>query len=165
MKKYTSDKRRKLLKGVFAGSGAIAAGAVPGKWTKPVVESVLLPAHAATTCTEEGYTVPIRIFQDFSTETPTVSFESEGDTIFTDLEVNDDSFSGDFTTNWDDGCTESGTVQGTFSDNSVSGSYTTHEVCPDGSCDNTGTFQAGPGTDFGRGTLYIGTAVGTVCCS
>ncbi len=36
--------RRKLLKGVAAGGGIAAT--LPRQWTKPVVESVLLPAHA-----------------------------------------------------------------------------------------------------------------------
>lgn len=39
-----SDKtRRKVLK---TGGFVISAGAVVDKWAKPVVESVLLPAHA-----------------------------------------------------------------------------------------------------------------------
>ena len=45
-----SDKsRRKLLKAIAAGSGAIVAGrSLPESWTRPVVDSVLLPAHALT---------------------------------------------------------------------------------------------------------------------
>ena len=42
--------RRKLLKGIVAGGGALTAGkALPENWAKPVVESVTLPAHAQTT--------------------------------------------------------------------------------------------------------------------
>ena len=45
--KESNESRRKLLKSIAAGSGAIVAGkSLPEKWTKPVVESVLLPAHA-----------------------------------------------------------------------------------------------------------------------
>jgi hypothetical protein len=41
--------RRKLLKSIAAGGGiTVAAKSLPGKWTKPVVQSVVLPAHAAT---------------------------------------------------------------------------------------------------------------------
>jgi len=41
--------RRKLLKSLAAGSGAVIAGkSLPESWTKPVVDSVLLPAHAQT---------------------------------------------------------------------------------------------------------------------
>ncbi|MCK5359783.1 MAG: hypothetical protein KAJ95_04110, partial [Gammaproteobacteria bacterium] len=38
-----------LLKSIAAGSGAIAAGkSLPESWSKPVVDSVILPAHAQT---------------------------------------------------------------------------------------------------------------------
>ncbi len=44
-----NDSRRKLLKSIAAGSGAVVAGkTLPDAWTKPVVDSVLLPAHAST---------------------------------------------------------------------------------------------------------------------
>ena len=43
--------RRKLLKSVAAGSGAVIAGkSLPETWTRPVVDAVLLPAHATSTC-------------------------------------------------------------------------------------------------------------------
>src|SRR5690606_27027324 len=42
--------RRRLLKGIVAGGGTIAAGAsLPERWTRPVVEAASLPAHAQTT--------------------------------------------------------------------------------------------------------------------
>ena len=41
--------RRKLLKSIAAGSGAIVAGkSLPESWSRPVVDSVILPAHAQT---------------------------------------------------------------------------------------------------------------------
>lgn len=41
--------RRKLLKSLVAGSGAIVAGkSLPDSWAKPIVDSVMLPAHAQT---------------------------------------------------------------------------------------------------------------------
>jgi len=41
--------RRKLLKSLAAGSGAIIAGkSLPDKWVSPVVDTVILPAHAQT---------------------------------------------------------------------------------------------------------------------
>ena len=51
--KKSSESRRKLLKSIAAGRGAIVAGkSLPENWTKPVVDSVLLPAHAQTSgCT------------------------------------------------------------------------------------------------------------------
>jgi len=49
----TSDgSRRKILKSIAAGSGAIIAGkSLPDKWVSPVVDSVILPAHAQTSPT------------------------------------------------------------------------------------------------------------------
>ena len=44
-----TNARRAILKSMAAGGGAIAAGKmVPEKWTQPVIESVVLPAHAQT---------------------------------------------------------------------------------------------------------------------
>lgn len=44
--------RRRVLKSMAAGGGAVvAAKSVPGEWTRPVVDAVLLPAHAQTTQT------------------------------------------------------------------------------------------------------------------
>ncbi len=55
MKKTEDQKRqasrRKLLKSILAGGGVAVAGrGLPEQWTKPVVDAVLLPAHAQTTC-------------------------------------------------------------------------------------------------------------------
>jgi hypothetical protein len=45
----SSENRRKLLKTIAAGSGAVIAGKnLPENWARPVVDSVLLPAHAIT---------------------------------------------------------------------------------------------------------------------
>ena len=47
--KKSSASRRELLKTIAAGSGAIVAGkTLPESWSKPVVDSVILLAHAAT---------------------------------------------------------------------------------------------------------------------
>lgn len=41
--------RRKLLKSIAAGSGVVITGkSLPESWLKPVVSSVILPAHAQT---------------------------------------------------------------------------------------------------------------------
>lgn len=40
--------RRRLLKKLAAGGSAASLAALPGKWAKPVVASVILPAHAQT---------------------------------------------------------------------------------------------------------------------
>ena len=45
----SDQNRRKLLKSIAAGSGAVIAGRnLPESWTQPVVDSVMLPAHAQT---------------------------------------------------------------------------------------------------------------------
>lgn len=50
--KNTNASRRILLKSIAAGSGAVIAGKnLPEKWAKPVVDSVMLPAHAETSVT------------------------------------------------------------------------------------------------------------------
>lgn len=42
--------RRRLLKKLAIGGGVIfTANALPGKWKKPVIESVITPAHAEKT--------------------------------------------------------------------------------------------------------------------
>jgi len=47
--KKSGDDRRKLLKSIVAGSGVIVAGkSIPKNWSRPVVDSVMLPAHAQT---------------------------------------------------------------------------------------------------------------------
>jgi len=50
MKDDNSNKnRRKLLKSIAVGSGAVIAGkSLPEKWSKPIVDSVSIPAHALT---------------------------------------------------------------------------------------------------------------------
>lgn len=45
----SDQSRRKLLKSIAAGSGAVITGkSLPENWTKPVVDSVILPSHAET---------------------------------------------------------------------------------------------------------------------
>ncbi len=47
--KKSNDSRRKLLKSLAAGSGAVVAGkSLPESWSKPIVNSVLLSVHAET---------------------------------------------------------------------------------------------------------------------
>ncbi len=43
------ESRRKLLKTIVAGGGVVLAGkTIPKSWSRPVVDSVMLPAHAQT---------------------------------------------------------------------------------------------------------------------
>ena len=43
--------RRKLL--ISIGAGGAFANTLPAHWTRPIVDSVLLPAHAQTSCNTE----------------------------------------------------------------------------------------------------------------
>ena len=55
--KKSSESRRKLLKSIAAGSGAIVAGkSLPESWSRPIVDSVMLPAHAQTSPTPPAAT-------------------------------------------------------------------------------------------------------------
>lgn len=56
-----SDKsRRKLLKSIASGTGAIVAGkSLPETWSRPIVDSVMLPAHAETSPTETTEPAPL----------------------------------------------------------------------------------------------------------
>jgi hypothetical protein len=45
--KKQGEDRRGALKKLLAGGGVIVGGsALPSEWTKPVIESVITPAHA-----------------------------------------------------------------------------------------------------------------------
>lgn len=47
--KKPNDRRRKLLRSIATGGTVIVAGkSIPETWTKPIVNSVLLPTHAST---------------------------------------------------------------------------------------------------------------------
>ena len=46
--------KRDLLKAMTIGTGAVGVAKLPSTWTKPVVESVTLPAHAQTTAIPLG---------------------------------------------------------------------------------------------------------------
>lgn len=45
----SSETRRRTLRQILAGTGILAgAGSVSSKWSKPVIDSITLPAHAQT---------------------------------------------------------------------------------------------------------------------
>lgn len=46
----TADRRRDALRKILAGGGiVVGAESLPGNWSKPLIDSVVLPAHAQTT--------------------------------------------------------------------------------------------------------------------
>jgi hypothetical protein len=64
--------RRQLLRTLAASSGVVAASAlVPGKWSKPLVEVGLLPAHAQVTPSPTMTSTPTAT--PTGTQTPTVT--------------------------------------------------------------------------------------------
>ena len=75
-----SDKsRRKLLKSIAAGSGAVIAGkSLPESWVKPVVDSVMLPAHAQTSTCAFGITATSTLPFSLTPPGPNVPFGLEG---------------------------------------------------------------------------------------
>ena len=52
----SDQSRRKLLKSLAAGSGAVVtAKSLPESWSRPVVDGVMLPAHAQTTVCQNAW--------------------------------------------------------------------------------------------------------------
>ncbi|MDM8518665.1 twin-arginine translocation signal domain-containing protein [Anaerolineales bacterium HSG6] len=81
--------RRDLLKALAATSGAVVAASVlPGRWTQPIIESGVLPAHAqgsvvtitftpgASTTYVYTVTTPSGVTKDFTTSYVTMDIES-----------------------------------------------------------------------------------------
>lgn len=58
---HHSDERRRVLKKILAGGG-IAAGAamLPERWTRPVVDAIVAPAHAQGSPPAEPVSVTAR---------------------------------------------------------------------------------------------------------
>jgi hypothetical protein len=42
------EERRKILKSTLAGGAIVTANIMPDDWTEPVLDSIILPAHAQT---------------------------------------------------------------------------------------------------------------------
>ena len=53
-----SRSRRKALKTIAAGTAVAGSMALAGKWSKPVVDTIILPAHAQATNAIEPTTTP-----------------------------------------------------------------------------------------------------------
>lgn len=75
-----SNQRRKLLATFALGGGTLATA--PERWSKPIIESVLLPAHAETTPGEAtpGEPTPQECIEGFSSEfaPSNWSFDADG---------------------------------------------------------------------------------------
>jgi len=83
----SNELRRKLLKSITFGSGALVAGkSLPENWTKPVVNSVLLPTHAQTTDTGSltAFT-PLDYFgEDLPRNRPSAMLDTNKQNLFAD---------------------------------------------------------------------------------
>ncbi|MGA8261978.1 MAG: hypothetical protein WB783_17330 [Arenicellales bacterium] len=74
-KEASRDTRRKVLK---TGGFVVSTGAILDKWAKPVVESVLLPAHAQSSGVLIGPVI-LSAGAATPTRTPTTRYASQGD--------------------------------------------------------------------------------------
>ena len=71
--KKSQESRRKLLKSIAAGSSASVTGkSLPEEWKKPVVDSIVLPAHAQTS------PAPVPPHQSCSTINVSFNFTATG---------------------------------------------------------------------------------------
>ena len=71
MKKNASTDRRKLLVGLTGG--VAGASQIPTQWTKPIIDSVLLPAHAQTSATTPAPTTAAPTTAAPTTQAPTTA--------------------------------------------------------------------------------------------
>ena len=87
--KKSSESRRKLLRSIAAGSGAVVAGkSLPESWSRPIVDSVMLPAHAQTSalsCSPDPQTV---VDDGSGTSTDAIAIVFDGQTTCT-LQIGD----------------------------------------------------------------------------
>ena len=89
--------RRDLLKILSVGGVAISAKSLPEKWARPMVDSILLPAHAQMSpilpgsCTVDPVTVNIPSFAPFIVAGTTVTFSgsSTGTLVGTSFTISD----------------------------------------------------------------------------
>jgi len=86
----TRNARRALLKSLATGGGVVVAGKIlPDEWSKPAVESVVLPTHAQTSppecCNIAGlFCGDVVSSQDFPNQPIQVSVSADG-TVVIDL--------------------------------------------------------------------------------
>ena len=81
--KKSNESRRKLLKSIAAGSGAVIAGkSLPDSWSRPVVDSVMLPAHAQTSAPAICHsTIHVQVTDDKKQKIPSGSSIPSSTTI------------------------------------------------------------------------------------
>ena len=160
-----NNNRRKLI----AVSSIIGSSALIGqtKWSKPIIESVLLPAHAQTSCADnQSLSGPIggsarALLSAPNAGTITICAEDLGAASGTFANpglISESVVNYSFA-----GCTGTATLNGQVSGGTASGTFTYTLTCPSGECTGSGTWQ---GTNSNAlPLLYIGSWSGTqVCC-
>ncbi|MGA8258776.1 MAG: hypothetical protein WB783_01030 [Arenicellales bacterium] len=60
--------RRRLLKALTLGGGAVTVSKLPASWSKPVTESVMLPVHAQTSPGSSPCVIRVSIFMELTGE-------------------------------------------------------------------------------------------------
>jgi len=55
--------RRRTLLAAIASGGAVAASHLPGQWKRPLIDSVMLPAHAQMSPPADTCTATVEIFE------------------------------------------------------------------------------------------------------
>ena len=89
--KKPNGSRRKLLKSIAAGSGAIVVGkSLPESWSRPIVDSVVLPAHAETSPTSPSCTFDFVLqdhFKGVLTEDTGQTCPDGQSTVYSDLAI------------------------------------------------------------------------------
>ncbi len=70
-----NQSRRRLLKVLGAGGAAASTLSLPEKWAKPVVDAVLLPAHAQLTGVTPDFGVRVTLFDNGNVNLKSTGFE------------------------------------------------------------------------------------------
>lgn len=142
------ESRRRLLKSVAGGGSALGLIALPGQWAKPVVASVILPAHAQSSppapgaCTGTIANCPAVDLTSYS--------DSEPETI--PLTVSS--------------VTNYGNIS--YTNGSLEGSYSAADTFPVGPCpapcdDSDGQKYFAYSASFGNNTASYGVTFGVRC--
>ena len=156
--------KRRLIKQISTASGTLLIAQT--QWTGPVVKSVVLPAHAASTCQgNEALSGPIS-----GTASALLSAPDAGNiTVCVDgLGFQSGTFENPGTINElvvnfpFQGCIGQATLSGQIAGGTVSGSFSYTLTCPSGECSGSGTW-GGINTD-NNPLLYTGNWSGTQTC-
>ncbi|MGA8259857.1 MAG: hypothetical protein WB783_06545 [Arenicellales bacterium] len=163
-----TTRRRVLTAIAVGGNAALAAKALPDKWMKPVVDSVLLPAHAQTSavCTQIDESVSVFVFT--STNPNTIEFVVGGMNVDGSADVSQTGafqFQGTMSSG---GCSVEYVFNGTVvlgGDGSCSGTFTRTDTCAQKTCTGSGPFAFAVDQVENNIQTYIGDLKYDLCCT